>query len=188
MSEHDAPFASQKLTCPGVTAPVAELTVAVRVSRLPWITVVTDWPDSVMVSVVVVAAGVAPYVGSKNRVEAISPRERPGMSLQHSAADRVIMKSRKLRKGIKILQVCIALPQVTSGSYKDAKLHPRAMLLTTLFAGSFISHVVRSRLNVGNAGWIRSKVFGDGCCNGPNKDCSKERKSHRRWIAAPLRL
>jgi hypothetical protein len=82
MSEQEAPFASQKLTCPVVTAPAPELTVAVRVSRLPWITVVTDWPDSAMASVVVVAAGVAAYVGSNKAAEAIRPRERPEKSLK----------------------------------------------------------------------------------------------------------
>ena len=115
MSEHDAPFASQKLTCPGVTAPVPDVTVAVSVSRLPWATVLTDWPDSVMVSVVVVAAGVAAYVGSKNMVAAISPRERPGMSLQYSAANRVMYEvPGSLARLSEMLQACIGLSQVTS--------------------------------------------------------------------------
>ena len=51
--------ASQKLTWPGVTGALAAVTVAVRVTTLPWATVVTAFPPEVTDSVVIVGAGAA---------------------------------------------------------------------------------------------------------------------------------
>jgi hypothetical protein len=55
MSVQYVALASQKATCPGVTAVAAAVTVAVRVTAVPEPTVVTAAPADVIARVVVVA-------------------------------------------------------------------------------------------------------------------------------------
>jgi hypothetical protein len=73
MSSQYFAVASQKLTRPVVTGVVPAVTAAVRVTTVPEATVETALPFEVMVSVVVVGAGVAEAgdgVGMKARVAA----------------------------------------------------------------------------------------------------------------------
>ena len=59
MSVQDFAVASQKFTCPTVTAVPAAVTVAVSVTTLPDVTIVTALPPDVTAIVVVVAPGAA---------------------------------------------------------------------------------------------------------------------------------
>jgi hypothetical protein len=57
MSVHDLAVASQKFIWPGATGVLLTVTVAVSVTTLPGVTVVTAFPADVTASVVVVIAG-----------------------------------------------------------------------------------------------------------------------------------
>ena len=65
---HEFAVATQKFTCPGVTAAPPAMTVAVSVIKVPGMTVVTTLPPDVIASVVVVATWADTMEAARSRL------------------------------------------------------------------------------------------------------------------------